>query len=403
MRPKNLFRFVIILLTIIAVCGLQLHAQSLNPRTPLGAAARAAARRLAGRAAGSPAAAPIVQLSETPGTFITFDAPGAAPGPFQGTVAVSINPAGEILGYSFLSNGFMAAFLRNIDGTFNTFNVPGALLYAAAFSGEGPAGSSLNPAAEATGGYVDPNFVVHGFVRDPEGAITTFDAPGAGTIVGSFQGTTPLAINPAGEVTGYYFDTNFFVHGFFRDLHGAVTDFDAPGASAACFFGLTFPSGINAAGDITGNYSDSECNPHGFLRERNGAVTVVDVPNFIGTVPEVINDAGEIAGFGIDQTGADHGFVRDNRGAFTLFDISGLEDMDINPAGVIAGTYIDGNFVWHGFRRTADGTLTTIDVPGAGTGPFQGTKPESINPAGVITGSYLDTNGFSHGFLFLPQ
>ena len=385
-----------------------MHAQSPDPRAPLGPAARAAsaARRLAARAARNPAAAPIVQLSKTPGTFITFDAPGAATGPFQGTVAVSINPAGEILGYSFLSNGFMAAFLRNIDGTFNTFNVPGALLYAAAFSGEGPAGSSLNPAAEATGGYVDPNFVVHGFVRDPEGAITTFDAPGAGTIVGSFQGTTPLAINPAGEVTGYYFDTNFFVHGFFRDLHGAVTDFDAPGASAACFFGLTVPSGINAAGDITGNYSDSECNPHGFLRERNSAVTVVDVPNFIGTFPEVINDAGEIAGFGFDGTGAEHGFVRDNGGAFTLFDTPNVRDflnMDINPAGVIAGTYLDANLVSHGFQRAADGTVTTIDVPGAGTGLFQGTSPESINPAGAITGSYLDANGVFHGFLFLPQ
>jgi hypothetical protein len=37
--------------------------------------------------------------------------------------------------------------------------------------------------------------VNHGFVRDNRGAITTFDAPAAGT--GAFQGIIPVSINPA--------------------------------------------------------------------------------------------------------------------------------------------------------------------------------------------------------------
>src|SRR5437667_337320 len=84
-------------------------------------------------------------------TFITFDAPGAGTGAFQGTFALDINQAGAIAG-------------------------------------------------ETT----DASNVSHGFVRAPDGAITTFDAPGAGT--GSGQGTqTPEAdgLSPAGAIAGY--------------------------------------------------------------------------------------------------------------------------------------------------------------------------------------------------------
>ena len=45
-------------------------------------------------------------------------------------------------------------------------------------------------------------------------AITTFDAPGAGT--GPFQGTFPLSINPAGVIAGTYIDSGFVAHGFLR-------------------------------------------------------------------------------------------------------------------------------------------------------------------------------------------
>ncbi len=46
--------------------------------------------------------------------------------------------------------------------------------------------------------------VYHGFLRTPDGTITTFDAPGAGT--GPFQGTFPLGINQAGAIRDDYID-----------------------------------------------------------------------------------------------------------------------------------------------------------------------------------------------------
>jgi len=56
--------------------------------------------------------------------------------------------------------------------------------------GAGPFGTAargVNPAGTIEGGYADPSYVVHGYVRAANGIITTFDAPGAGT--GPGQGT----------------------------------------------------------------------------------------------------------------------------------------------------------------------------------------------------------------------
>ena len=50
---------------------------------------------------------------------------------------------------------------------------------------------------------------MHGFVRDANGTITTFDVPGSGW-------TLPLAGNIAGAITGVYYDAAFQAHGFVR-------------------------------------------------------------------------------------------------------------------------------------------------------------------------------------------
>ena len=62
------------------------------------------------------------------------------------------------------------------------------------------------------GNYIDGNFVNHGFLRAPDGAITSFDAPGTGT--GAGQGTIPLSNNNSGAVTGEAIDGGNVIHGF---------------------------------------------------------------------------------------------------------------------------------------------------------------------------------------------
>jgi hypothetical protein len=157
-------------------CGLQLYAQQADLN------AAAASKAAAGREALTRAPADVPGLV---GTFITFDVPGAV----DGTYPASMNPAGAITGYYYDVNSVGHGFLR-ANGTFTTFDAPGAALI-------GTIPSSINPAGAITGSYYDVNFVGHGFLRATNGTLTTFDAPGAGT-TGSFPGTYAVGINPEG-------------------------------------------------------------------------------------------------------------------------------------------------------------------------------------------------------------
>jgi hypothetical protein len=61
----------------------------------------------------------------TPGTFITFDAPGAG---VYVTQPTGISAPGAITGFSFDTNGGTThGFLRTRQGTLTTFDAPGAV------------------------------------------------------------------------------------------------------------------------------------------------------------------------------------------------------------------------------------------------------------------------------------
>ena len=136
-------------------------------------------------------------------TIITFDAPGAGTGAGQGTFAGAIIPAGTIAGYYTDSNSVGHGYVRTADGTITTFDAPGA----GTSPGQGTFLSligDLNPEGAITGWYYDGNNVSHGFLRAPDGTMTTFDVPQVRD--GSLHGASQNAINPAGAITGNYLD-----------------------------------------------------------------------------------------------------------------------------------------------------------------------------------------------------
>ena len=138
--------------------------------------------------------------------------------------------------------------------------------------------------------------MLHGFVRPPGGPITTFDAPGAGT--GVNQGTNMASyegLNPAGVLVVWYTDVNYVNHGYVRAPDGMITTFDAPGAGTAANQG-TFAYGVTPAGAIPGVYVDANAVMHGFLRSPEGEFTTIDVPGATGTNVQNINVAGAIHG-----------------------------------------------------------------------------------------------------------
>ena len=75
--------------------------------------------------------------------------------------------------------------------------------------------------------------------KNHQPTFTTFDLPGS-------PYTLPSSINPAGAITGVYYDASLVQHGFLRVPDGTFTSFDPPGS----IFITT--SGINPAGAITG-------------------------------------------------------------------------------------------------------------------------------------------------------
>ena len=259
----------------------------------------------------------MLGLSATthPQTITVFDAPGAGTGPGQGTQGIAINSAGAIAGTYIDQSGVNHGFLRAPNGTFATFDAPGA--------GTGPAQGTfvglvgaINPSGAIAGAYTDQSGVNHGFLRSPDGTITTFDAPAAGT--GPSQGTLPEDINPEGVIAGEYSDTSGVSHGFLRTEDGTIITFDVLGAGTGPGQGTFVSSvdGLTPAGAIGGYYTDQKGVNHGYVRSPDGAITTFDVPGAgtgPGQGPNVYSIApnGAVTGFYLDANNAVHGFVRE--------------------------------------------------------------------------------------------
>ena len=97
----------------------------------------------------------------------------------------------------------------------------------------------------------------HGFVRDPQGNLTSFDPR---------YFVSPVSINNKGAITGAYADiTESHTQGFVRSPDGTITSFEPP----FCFgTGPGGPQSINDEGVITGWCSPLVPSPRpvGFVR-----------------------------------------------------------------------------------------------------------------------------------------
>ena len=166
--------------------------------------------------------------------------------------------------------------------------------------------------------------------------IIPIDVPGAAT--GFSQGTFPTAINSEGVITGYYTGASDGLnHGFLRAPNGTITPFDPTGSQG------TQAYGINPAGEITGFYYDSSGFSHGFLQTGGSPTAPAPPASFTFTFPQAINPAGSITGFYEDANGI-HFFLRHLDGTFTPFD---------NLPGGIQGFFVPNvpPRLWESTRR----------------------------------------------------
>ncbi|MBV9617748.1 MAG: hypothetical protein JO201_00915 [Verrucomicrobia bacterium] len=348
--------------------------------------------------------------------IIKFDAPGAGTAPNQGTVAFGLNLLGTVVGYTRDTNFARHGFLRTHSGSFITFDDPAAGTCSANCgaigNGQGTRGYSINVFGEVAGFFTDNTAHCHGFIRSPNGTFTQIDAPDAGQ--GPFpQGTfvseiTPMGINAVGVVIGFYVDASSVQHGFVRSPEGKITEFDPPGST------FTETNAIDLFGNVVGFYFDANSVGYGYLRDPRGNITKIDAPgadhtpgSFNGTFCVGITLTGEIEGVFVDSNFILHGFTRSPQGKYTTYNVpaagtgpgQGTLPESNDDLGDIAGNYFDANGVNHGFLRHVRGGLSTFDAPGGGTSPGQGTIPSANSDTGAVTGQLIDSNNVVHGFL----
>jgi hypothetical protein len=235
-----------------------------------------------------------------------------------GSTPIALNALGAIVGFYTDANFNFHVFLRSPDGTFSTWVGPGACDNGQPNGCFGSSASNINGFGIAVGGFEDNsgNFVDHGLIRHPDGTLTTFDVPGAGT--GSYQGSgcpgCHRGLNSSGTIAGTYIDANSVQHGFLRNSKGNFTTYDAPGAGTDSFEGTGCPSdcptSLNDEGQIMGTYIDTNFVFHGYLRDQHGKIVTVDPVGSTFTFSSAINEPGAITGYYLDANNVFHGFLR---------------------------------------------------------------------------------------------
>ena len=296
-------------------------------------------------------------LRHADGSAISFDAPGAGLGAnlFEGTLPYAVNDLGQIAGLFQSADLNTHGFVREADGSFVVVNVPGASTGAY----QGTALFDINDSGMLAGVTIDATSTYHGLFID-HGTYASFDPAGsADTFVCQSD-----CLNLEGVATGYYLDAGAVGHGFLRTPDGALATFDAPGAGTGQYQG-TYVTGIDAFRVVTGYGIAADNTALGFIRYPNGRFVTFAAPGAgtgssqleAGTVMTSINLFTVAAGQAIDDAGLSHGFSRDPFGRFSTFDApdagtaagQGTVPTTTSIEGMVTGHYLDRNGLNHGF------------------------------------------------------
>jgi probable HAF family extracellular repeat protein len=258
-----------------------------------------------------------------------------------------------------------------------------------------------------------------------QGTYTQIDVPG------TLYGTSPSEINGAGDITGWYGDTQGG-HGFLLS-GGTYTTLDYPGGY------VTTAKGINDVEKIVG-YAYVNSVPVGFLYDiQTQAFTQVNYPGSQGTFATAINNTGAIVGgyyngrtqlgfeqvgsknrqiappgapwvnlYGITNTGVIIGgktidgspnfrFVHGTYKKLSIPNAPNAIVYGVNLAGTaLVGGYNPASFVVAGFLYQ-NKILTKLEFPGATM-----TEADGVNDAGEVVGRFYDTNNNVHGYTWTP-
>jgi hypothetical protein len=163
------------------------------------------------------------------GTFTSFSVPGLGD-PLSGLHLHSINDRQQAVG-AYAINGQTTAFIRQRDGTLETFQY----------------GGGASPFGINNRGQISGQSPVGSFIREVDGSFTVVAFAGA-------SDTQAFGINNRGQVAGLYYTDK--VHGFVRHVDGTFQTVDVPGADvcavhdindSGAIIGTAYFSGLSTA------------------------------------------------------------------------------------------------------------------------------------------------------------
>jgi hypothetical protein len=272
----------------------------------------------------------------------------------QSTYIVGINNRGEMVGQWWDDDGNTHILLTTDNATYQTLDIAGINGWQMAHG--------INDKGQISGD-IGRGGLIESFVLEPDDTLTTF-------VYEDSRATPGFKINDTGQSVGRYVDVNGVSHGFVKDADGSLESFDVPDANS-----ITWALGINNSGDVVGFHDTADGSQlQGFLRTADGTFETIIPPNTRLTRAYDINDAGVIVGeFWSGQMGdvmrsMEHlassnsgrvrvyqGFVRTPDGTYKSFSIPQAQSTSawgINDSGAIVGVWVDADGFTHGYRIT---------------------------------------------------
>jgi hypothetical protein len=277
-------------------------------------------------------------IRDAAGTITTFSTPAYSPNS-SSTVVWGMNSSGVIVGESYIQGLSSKGYIRATNGTFTLINPAGF---------GNTSARAINDSGQATGTVLPSSapYHSHGFLYSA-GAVTIFDVPNPSKTITTVD-TYAETIDSSGNIAGAFADSTGAYHIFLRNNKGRFTTYDIPGARSVVVTRLntsgqiggrywngsqqigfvlstsgkktlntffspyavvnTGPNDMNNLGVATGNYWDGSQN-HGFLWKASTGFSYFDMPSSTGTVPLAINDSTVSTGYFFDTLGAAHGFI----------------------------------------------------------------------------------------------
>jgi uncharacterized membrane protein len=262
-------------------------------------------------------------------TLQRLDPPGS-----HYSFAFGLNNTGLVVGSFVDANNVYEGFIYN-GSTYKEISQSASLTQA----------NGVNDNNIVVGDYIGMDELSHGFfLRD--GQFTSFDAGQGESIpdeTSSTLSTYIYAINNAGNFVGYTQKQGEPAIAYIS-LNGTVKHFTFQGD-------YTFAYGINNNNQIVGWFLDSHFNAHGFFRGAGGRMTQIDYPGATTTVCVGINDLNEITGYYVDTKNVPHGFIR-YKGKLRTAPLPGVSG--INNSEVFVGSYIAKNGNNYGYIATPE-------------------------------------------------